>query len=125
CAQLACVAYSSFILCISSSFILLMIPRPPRSTLFPYTTLFRSIVQLKNRSLDVILTTFSGFQEPLDAKKQRQQGCNSNERHDDIIPKAIWTCPMHQTSQETRLLPFANRATYGWINEQQHQSYTD
>src|SRR5437773_4024949 len=24
-----------------------MLPRPPRSTLFPYTTLFRSIVQLR------------------------------------------------------------------------------
>src|SRR6516164_903852 len=27
---------------LGSSFFLLMIPRPPRSTLFPYTTLFRS-----------------------------------------------------------------------------------
>src|SRR5207245_7743304 len=30
------------------SFFLLMIRRPPRSTLFPYTTLFRSEVQAKN-----------------------------------------------------------------------------
>src|SRR5438552_5367164 len=33
------------------SFFFLLIPRPPRSTLFPYTTLFRSCVQLcRNRS---------------------------------------------------------------------------
>src|SRR2546426_1943210 len=31
--------------CICSSFFFLMIRRPPRSTLFPYTTLFRSRVQ--------------------------------------------------------------------------------
>src|SRR5207302_11066770 len=30
------------IICIFSSFFFLMIRRPPRSTLFPYTTLFRS-----------------------------------------------------------------------------------
>src|SRR5438093_9389729 len=29
-----------------------MIPRPPRSTLFPYTTLFRSVVQRPNELLD-------------------------------------------------------------------------
>src|SRR5688572_31960559 len=29
-----------------SSFFLLMIRRPPRSTLFPYTTLFRSVIRL-------------------------------------------------------------------------------
>src|SRR5690349_22712806 len=33
---------SSFSICQSISFFFLMIPRPPRSTLFPYTTLFRS-----------------------------------------------------------------------------------
>src|SRR5437879_7217901 len=31
------------------SFFFLMLPRPPRSTLFPYTTLFRSCVQRQNR----------------------------------------------------------------------------
>src|SRR5258707_15776548 len=30
--------------CFSSFFFFLMIRRPPRSTLFPYTTLFRSVV---------------------------------------------------------------------------------
>src|SRR5258708_29075416 len=34
--------YHSFVLLIFFSFFFLMIRRPPRSTLFPYTTLFRS-----------------------------------------------------------------------------------
>src|SRR5437667_10480642 len=35
-------SYSYFVALLSYSFFFLMIPRPPRSTLFPYTTLFRS-----------------------------------------------------------------------------------
>src|SRR3712207_7299730 len=40
-------------------FFFLMIRRPPRSTLFPYTTLFRSLAQdeHKNKSVDEILAT--------------------------------------------------------------------
>src|SRR5256885_17177882 len=36
-------------------FFFLMIRRPPRSTLFPYTTLFRSVVQLTDGGLQVAL----------------------------------------------------------------------
>src|SRR5438093_8012237 len=32
-----------------------MIRRPPRSTLFPYTTLFRSLVRVEERSLRALL----------------------------------------------------------------------
>src|SRR5207302_3636423 len=31
-----------------------MIPRPPRSTLFPYTTLFRSVVHCRDAEGDVV-----------------------------------------------------------------------
>src|SRR6266581_5091161 len=34
--------FNCFVACYSFSFFFLMIRRPPRSTLFPYTTLFRS-----------------------------------------------------------------------------------
>src|SRR5690349_25166174 len=52
--------------CASSSFCFsLMIRRPPRSTLFPYTTLFRSVLE-------------DGFdrqaEQPRDPKRQRQGG---------------------------------------------------
>src|SRR5256885_11922162 len=42
---LSCFLFSTrFVLCRLLFFFFLMIRRPPRSTLFPYTTLFRSIV---------------------------------------------------------------------------------
>src|SRR5215216_7034900 len=39
--------FLSCMLCYSSFFFFLMIRRPPRSTLFPYTTLFRSLYEMK------------------------------------------------------------------------------
>src|SRR3712207_8404314 len=39
----------------SDSFFYVMIRRPPRSTLFPYTTLFRSRYCLKKRGLNSVL----------------------------------------------------------------------
>src|SRR5205814_9683692 len=36
----------------SSSFFIILIPRPPRSTLFPYTTLFRSAASLASAPFD-------------------------------------------------------------------------
>src|SRR5256712_12546216 len=57
--------------CIGSIFFL-MIRRPPRSTLFPYTTLFRSFCVSKNVSVSCAYTQgkreqFSGFNRTLDA----------------------------------------------------------
>src|SRR5205807_9680538 len=39
---------------LSSSFFFLTLPPPPLSTLFPYTTLFRSVVETANPSLAVL-----------------------------------------------------------------------
>src|SRR5256885_9530703 len=39
-------------------FFFLMIRRPPRSTLFPYTTLFRSAVESARASLDLAAATY-------------------------------------------------------------------
>src|SRR5436853_1013346 len=39
----SCGSHPCLLSCLSSFFFFLMIRRPPRSTLFPYTTLFRSI----------------------------------------------------------------------------------
>src|SRR2546430_17722324 len=41
--MLVCVAFSRWYLLCFFIFFFLMIRRPPRSTLFPYTTLFRSV----------------------------------------------------------------------------------
>src|SRR5438874_3387044 len=43
-----------------------MLLRPPRSTLFPYTTLFRSVRQLRCRQFVVL---FNQFAQPRDAKE--------------------------------------------------------
>src|SRR3712207_8609301 len=40
-----------------------MIRRPPRSTLFPYTTLFRSTVYLKNHGLVALGQSASGVEQ--------------------------------------------------------------
>src|SRR5712671_7239824 len=49
CLLLACVSFGFF-------FFFLMIRRPPRSTLFPYTTLFRSQLVRIRRSMDLPLS---------------------------------------------------------------------
>src|SRR5438067_822430 len=54
-----------------------MIPRPPRSTLFPYTTLFRSIHLVFKTHLDIGFTDHA-------AKVRRQY-------HERFIPQAIET----------------------------------
>src|SRR2546425_7227705 len=43
-----------------------MIRRPPRSTLFPYTTLFRSNARAGQRGLDQLLLSGRRAQRPLD-----------------------------------------------------------
>src|SRR5690606_42082145 len=48
-----------------SSFIFIMLPRPPRPTLFPYTTLFRSPI---NDTVQEVLTT---LRQPLDDVTRR------------------------------------------------------
>src|SRR5437868_15527172 len=50
---LACSSLSSF------SFFFLMIRRPPRSTLFPYTTLFRSAHVQRRQAAAVLVIAFS------------------------------------------------------------------
>src|SRR5437879_13063655 len=37
--------FSNYLFCILSFLFFLMLRRPPRSTLFPYTTLFRSVIR--------------------------------------------------------------------------------
>src|SRR5438046_9210493 len=47
---LSCTCFNSHILHLF--FYFFMLPRPPRSTLFPYTTLFRSTILSKTDALD-------------------------------------------------------------------------
>src|SRR5437764_1562169 len=49
-------------------FFFLMIRRPPRSTLFPYTTLFRSIALLRKNDISTVCTYLNGFWDDDEAK---------------------------------------------------------
>ena len=76
-------------------FFFLMIRRPPRSTLFPYTTLFRSLIDGgtvrlpriigQGRALDMILTG-----RPVDAAEALQMGLvNRVEAEGQALPAAV------------------------------------
>src|SRR3989442_6248145 len=61
---------TSTVECLPSSFFFLMIRRPPRSTLFPYTSLFRSL-RLDVRSVNlvsVVVAAMEAVQAAADAK---------------------------------------------------------
>src|SRR2546430_7983062 len=57
------------------SFFFLMIRRPPRSTLFPYTTLFRSAMQtqLTNSRVQIQIAESQGEADLARARKQAEQ----------------------------------------------------
>src|SRR5262249_59071160 len=93
------VAYSSH-----SSFFFLIILRPPRSTLFPYTTLFRSVVAAiraaetataqYNLMTLTIAVGYGGRGEIADAvrgfvKMQARQGASLSDVIERITPEAI------------------------------------
>src|SRR5438105_15434710 len=69
--------HCSFLLCISyflfffSFFFFLMIRRPPRSTLFPYTTLFRSLPDLFTLGRASQTTASATAWRPRDRKSTR------------------------------------------------------
>src|ERR1039457_1778581 len=62
------------------AFFFLMIRRPPRSTLFPYTTLFRSIGQLGERagSLSARAAGWTGLPEGIAVADRESTSLNSS-----------------------------------------------
>src|SRR5438093_9765992 len=55
---------------LSFSFLFLMLRRPPRSTLFPYTTLFRSVTDEEIRAASLqFVRKVSGFNKPSKANE--------------------------------------------------------
>src|SRR5437899_8964431 len=67
-----------------SSFFFLMIRRPPRSTLFPYTTLFRSDIVEALRSGHVRCPISSGQILPLAAQGMLAEGFRSEEHTSEL-----------------------------------------
>src|SRR2546422_11498659 len=93
-----------------SIFFFLMIRRPPRSTLFPYTTLFRSLVvgerrvrlrlrQLRLAGLHVTVDTDGRREEiPLDPSDRKSTRLNSSHGY---ISYAVFCLKKKKRSRET------------------------
>src|SRR3712207_8416275 len=80
-----------------------MIRRPPRSTLFPYTTLFRSWIRLVNRYTPLVLSI---------VRRHRLQGTDA----EDVV-QTVWLRLVEHLSRirEPAALP-------GWIRSEEHTS---
>src|SRR3989475_3198568 len=85
-----------------------MIRRPPRSTLFPYTTLFRSVVGGHGPRVVALLDEADGFHElrPIPPRPRRQGGAATGEKGeeqgDDRYPHA-------RGRSTVKRLPFPSR----------------
>src|SRR3712207_8461340 len=73
------------------SFFFLMIRRPPRSTLFPYTTLFRSVTE-------TILTV----NDPLKAGEIRQLRFKINQQGAVLDPASVGRSEEHTSELQSR-----------------------
>src|SRR3712207_7234534 len=72
-----------------NTFFFLMIRRPPRSTLFPYTTLFRSEILKEYRSipisLDEFLAIMRNYQKEQKRERKKVQQLENNGDMEDMI----------------------------------------
>src|SRR5574343_1448363 len=75
------VAYPSSVL--SSFFFFLMIRRPPRSTLFPYTTLFRSFTPFLLNSIGILNLTI------LHQLERSEEHTSELQSHHDIVCRLL------------------------------------
>src|SRR5438132_7932678 len=69
------------------SFFLLMLPRPPRSTLFPYTTLFRSIYGAA--TLLEAEQALESFAQAWDEKYRSEEHTSELQSHSDLVCRLL------------------------------------
>src|SRR5690349_23477042 len=72
-----------------------MIRRPPRSTLFPYTTLFRSILRFNGDGLETGFTRFDHFIATCDGSTSpdcRNQNIRSEEHTSELQSRRDLVC---------------------------------
>src|SRR5258708_18928999 len=88
-------------LSVFSFFFFLMIRRPPRSTLFPYTTLFRSVSRLSRRRL-----------EALDGGVSRtRHGCRSEEHTSELQSPDHLVCRLLLEKKKIEKQPYPSVTT--------------
>src|SRR5260221_2934596 len=66
-----------------------MIRRPPRSTLFPYTTLFRSLPAQHRRGGPRQLPRFRGRQPPGDRTGRSEEHTSELQSHSDLVCRLL------------------------------------
>src|SRR3989442_10356351 len=76
-------------------FFFLMIRRPPRSTLFPYTTLFRSVI--RRQALDEILRHDPAHPDRQSERDRRERDAEHEERR--VLGKAVRQVPAQEADQ--------------------------
>src|SRR2546430_4951031 len=83
-----------------------MIRRPPRSTLFPYTTLFRSLQDLRRRRVreyrDSCGASWEGSAKGIDRKSTRLNSSHSQISYAVFCLKKKKTSPHHTHPRPTR-----------------------
>src|SRR3954449_9046010 len=83
-----------------------MIRRPPRSTLFPYTTLFRSTSELQSHSIRMPSSAWS---------VTGVQTCRSDEHTSELPPHSHLVCRLLLEKKKT--CSTAQRAPAPWVTE--------
>src|SRR2546430_10134017 len=85
----------------TSMFFFLMIRRPPRSTLFPYTTLFRSLVVLGKVEIQ------PGFLVPCGSSEgERGHGTRSEEHTSELQSQSNLVCRLLLEKKKSSRRPF-------------------
>src|SRR2546427_12021640 len=105
----ACRGFAFSYLCQSVCFVFffLMIRRPPRSTLFPYTTLFRSHFSAAERDVDLLdgQALFHVAKDPRDRKSTRLNSSHSQISYAVFCLKKKKKKTQQQAHRQRRTLP--------------------
>src|SRR2546425_7882471 len=93
------------------SFFFLMIRRPPRSTLFPYTTLFRSILRMR-----AMASTTLTLRAPLASRLREAKGARSvrSEEHTSELQSLAYLVCRLLLEKKKKALHQTLQRTHGW-----------
>src|SRR5436190_18113691 len=92
--SLLMLASDAFVLYFVFIFFFLMIRRPPRSTLFPYTTLFRSVCRIEPGEIE--RSTVDRLSQPVDSGALDRKSTRLNSSH-TVISYAVFCLKKKKT----------------------------
>src|SRR5258708_10357991 len=103
-----------YLLCVTFFFFFLMIRRPPRSTLFPYTTLFRSqpAAGLAQAGQPAVPLAELGRQLGADRRGEDRKSTRLNSSHQIISYAVFCLKKKKQRNSESEVMPHSNTRTY-------------